>query len=910
MEQLDYYTLQVAASTVMLCTLLTVLIFWRKQAERPGALYWVHGIWLYAIAFFLFVLQPAQARPVIGPLIQGGLIASCVWFLLGLYLNLGRKPPYLVGYLVIAVSMLFSLWADYTAVSRRLIVMVSAAEMAIALLFSFALLMQHIARTHSYPRLLQLPEFKTALAFLGYGLYEAWQFGFLLLSNDFNFVTGAKLFMVTPVFIAGLTFCFIFAAYTVLESNLASLLEKVQRDSELRERSLQNRWLLALENAHAGAWELDLDNMTFKMSAQLASLIGLQNREFEMDFNSALQNLHPDDREHYLADIRRVEAGETSRFDSEYRIKHSDGSYLWVSSRGKMIESNEGSTGKVLSGTSNDISESKANLQQLENAIKESQDARLAAIQANKAKSTFLANISHEIRTPMNAIMGFSQLLIDDPTLSAKQRENLDIIQSSSQHLLSLIEDVLNLSRIESGHASIRPQAVEPLHFFKDLAAFFYKRPQRSGVAFVTHFDGPWPILVFDPKCIRQICINLLSNAFKFTYRGSVSFNTGLQRNSDGTLSLLIEVRDTGIGMSEEEQQHIFDAFVQANQGESLDGYGLGLSICKTLIAQMNGKLELESRPQQGTTFSVMIPVEQAVNEQALPGTDSQQAAEIMLPQKHFTLLIVDDIESNRKLLNRLLEDTGFQILEANNAASAMELIKQQHPDLVLLDIRMPHMAGDELLNYMKQSSELQKIPVIAITANAIEGEKERLLALGADDFISKPFTRSDVKQRISRILYSKDRARAKELHPRENVPLAQQATAQAGHSILLVDDNRANLQLLLSQLRHLGFSADIAANGEEGLQQYRQQRHSLVFSDCSMPVMDGFEMTRLIRAHEKQAADGREAIVIGITGSPEEWRNRCIESGMNHVLGKPLLLNSLRSTLTSFNVTANTQSA
>jgi CheY-like chemotaxis protein len=225
------------------------------------------------------------------------------------------------------------------------------------------------------------------------------------------------------------------------------------------------------------------------------------------------------------------------------------------------------------------------------------------------------------------------------------------------------------------------------------------------------------------------------------------------------------------------------------------------------------------------------------------------------------TLALESRPEAGSHLLVRLLENSGNNIVEASTARPALALMRKQHPDLVLMDIHMPLMSGDEVIQLMKGNTVLAPIPVIAITTNAVEAERERLLAIGAQDFISK----------------------------------------QPAATILVVDDNRANQQLLLSQLQHLGLSADVAANGEQGYAMYHDKRHQLVFSDCNMPVMDGFAMTQLIRNDEKATGLNSHCIVIGITGSPEEFRQRCFDCGMDHVIGKPLLLNTLRDSLHKF---------
>jgi CheY-like chemotaxis protein len=515
----------------------------------------------------------------------------------------------------------------------------------------------------------------------------------------------------------------------------------------------------------------------------------------------------------------------------------------------------------------------------------------------------------------MNAIMGFSQLLMDDKTLTGKQRENLEIITSSSQHLLALIEDVLNLSRIESGHLNIQPIGVDPKAFFQELSNFFQKRPLKPGVAFNTVIASEWPpALNFDPKCVRQVCFNLLSNAFKFTSSGTVTLNVALASPDNQTRTLKIQVTDTGMGISEDEQKTIFDAFVQSSQGTNFDGYGLGLSICKGLVTQMGGTIKLESRLSEGSCFTVSLPVTLA--ELITPANDPH----VELPAhssiaKLFKLLIVDDIESNRKLLIRLLENSGYSILEAANAKAALEIVENQQPDLVMMDIRMPVMNGDEALKKMRKNPSLAKIPVIAITANAVEGERERLLEMGAAAFISKPFSRTEVFQTITRVLHAASKTQIVSLPespPQQpttvattskNVVSKNTISTIKSPSILVVDDNKANLQLLTSQLAHLGLSADVAHDGEEGYQLFTQKKYDLIFSDCHMPVLDGFELASRIRHFEMENDKNSHAVIIAITGSPEEFRTKCFQCGMDDVIGKPLLLNTLKRNLEKFNL-------
>jgi CheY-like chemotaxis protein len=420
--------------------------------------------------------------------------------------------------------------------------------------------------------------------------------------------------------------------------------------------------------------------------------------------------------------------------------------------------------------------------------------------------------------------------------------------------------------------------------------------------------------------------LNLLSNALKFTERGSVTFKVSVKLQDSQQGELVIEVIDTGVGISDEDKPIIFDAFEQKLSGALAEGYGLGLTICKNLVKQLGGKLELESQLNRGSTFRISLPVQIKVSGQtnllATPATAPVVRHDVSQRPK---LLIVDDIESNRKLLRRLLDGFSFSLQEASTARDALRLMESWTPDLVMMDIRMPHMSGDEAITVMKRTPSLARIPVIAISANAMEGEKERLMEIGAEDFISKPFFRDEIYNKIIKILESSG---ASSMTSASDVSLLAKAAAEtppnpslavseatfegtkdvnvsarpqvpAGETtILIVDDNSANQQLLLSQLKALGLAAELAGNGHSGLEKVRQKHYSIIFADCSMPVMNGFEMTREIRKYEKAVEKRDASLIIAVTGSPEEFRDQCTEAGMDDIIGKPLMLRTLRATL------------
>lgn len=448
---------------------------------------------------------------------------------------------------------------------------------------------------------------------------------------------------------------------------------------------------------------------------------------------------------------------------------------------------------------------------------------------------------------------------------------------------------------------------VDTLGLFREIAQLFSRSMVKAGVDFVFQADpGLPPSITTDQKGLRQICINLISNALKFTEHGTVTLRVSCKQLTRSEALLQLSVQDTGIGMTEAEQAVIFNAFEQTRYGSAqvAEGVGLGLYICKNIVAVLGGRIDVSSSPGKGSCFTATLPV-------GLPLTqhvqDTATAADTGLRLGPGTqrVLIVDDIDSNRKLLQRLLHTSGLELHEANSADAALALLPQLQPDLILMDIRMPGKSGDTAIAEIRQLPGCDRLPIIAVTANAMEGERERLLELGATDFISKPFRRDEVFSKIAGVLQlepgkrhaatgSNQAAPPRELQPD---PVRSPASAdQSAPAILVIDDNQANLQLLSSQLKTLGLTAEVSEDAEHALQRWRERRHVLVFVDCAMPRMNGFEFTRALRELEDREPAGTERCrIIAITGSPEEYHPECLAAGMDEVLGKPLLINTLR---------------
>ncbi len=367
--------------------------------------------------------------------------------------------------------------------------------------------------------------------------------------------------------------------------------------------------------------------------------------------------------------------------------------------------------------------------------------AKAEAERANRAKSSFLANMSHEIRTPMNSILGFSELLLRDNSLSAQQRQYLDNINRSGEYLLALINDILDLSKIEAGQTVRNSDRFELIPFVHELERMFRVRMEGKGLQYSVEISLPLPVtIVTDKGKLRQILINLLGNAQKFTKSGQVSLHVGAQPEGDGQWRLQCRVRDTGVGMAPEELPWIFHSFEQAQSGREHGGTGLGLTITQNYVRLLGGEIAVQSEVGVGSEFSFWIRVAEvsSTGESSELSVPSIGRIPIGLPAPR--ILIVDDDQLNRQLLVRLLESIGFATREAGNGQEGFEAFLAWHPDLILMDLRMPLLNGCEAIRRIRAHEAGEGIPIIAMTASVLDESRRDAAQYGADELLLKPF--------------------------------------------------------------------------------------------------------------------------------------------------------------------------
>ena len=383
--------------------------------------------------------------------------------------------------------------------------------------------------------------------------------------------------------------------------------------------------------------------------------------------------------------------------------------------------------------------------QELKTAKEGADEARAAAEIANQAKSTFLANMSHELRTPLNTILGFSRMLARDPGTSARQNEMLDIINRSGEHLLSMVDDVLSLSRIEAGRVELNQETFTLTQMLADIGRIFKSRAEGKGLQFSLELDPSLsPNLLGDSGKLRQVLTNLLENAVKYTQEGDIWLRAGVQPipQDPSRVVLQLEVEDTGPGIPRDQLESVFEAFVQVEgmpKGEG--GTGLGLTISKSLVEIMGGEMVVESGLGEGTQFRIRIPMGLTEAVAAVPGEElAAEVVGLQPGQSARRILVVDDNRENRMLLTNLIAPVGFKVKEAINGQEAIALFKDWRPDFIWMDMRMPVMDGYAATKEIRSLPGGEMVRIVAVTASVLDEQRDEILASGCDDLVSKPF--------------------------------------------------------------------------------------------------------------------------------------------------------------------------
>ncbi len=466
--------------------------------------------------------------------------------------------------------------------------------------------------------------------------------------------------------------------------------------------------------------------------------------------------------------------------------------------------------------------------------------AKESAEAANRAKSAFLANMSHEIRTPMNAILGYSQLMLRDPALGTEAKGNLNIINRSGDHLLGLINDILDMSKIEAGRVVLQPVTFDVSGFLKDLAAMFQFRAGAKGLGFeVIEGEGCVRNIVADEGKIRQALMNLLGNAVKFTEHGWVKMQVSINQSAGSQLRLSASVEDTGVGIAAEEQSKLFRPFAQTQSGlNTQTGTGLGLAISREYARLMGGDITMSSDLGKGTIFQFEIPVLEGQGCPAVKRKESRRVLSLLPGQVAQRLLIVDDDQNNRDWLNKLLTSVGFLVQEAENGQTAIQIWEEWRPQMILMDIRMPIMDGLEATRRIRASQAGDAPVIIAVSASALDDDRNHVIQCGVDDFVSKPCREDELLEKIRvrlgvSYLYAGDQ-------------LSQQMESVAALASALNGEILTRLPLeLMDQLRHAVLNGE---NDQLDKLIGKVMEQDLSFAGALRNLADNYEYDALIK--------------------------------------------------------------
>jgi len=450
-----------------------------------------------------------------------------------------------------------------------------------------------------------------------------------------------------------------------------------------------------------------------------------------------------------------------------------------------------------------DITERKLLDQVLQEKNVELEKAKESAEIANRAKSAFLASMSHEIRTPMNAILGFSQLMMRDHGLTPIQTKHLQTINRSGEHLLALINDILEISKIEAGRATLNPVPFDLSSMLDEISMMFRLRADEKKLRCLVNRVGDLPKCVIgDENKLRQVFINLIGNAIKFTRKGGISVRVGIKARSGRSLRLMAEVEDTGMGIAEDEIKKLFRPFEQTASGKKIQtGTGLGLAISREFVRLMGGEISASSQLGKGSIFRFEIDIKEGCEADLGTKVLPRRVEGLQPGQKVIRVLIVDDKEDNRALLFQMLGRIGFDVREAVDGRQAVQEFEQWRPHLILMDTRMPVMDGYEAIKRIRVSDGGKKVKIISVTASAFAEDRKKALGIGADDFLGKPFREEVLLEKI-RALLAIEYVYADE-------PAARKIE-QAGEDSLLKEQVAALPETLTGELHDATLSADL----------------------------------------------------------------------------------------------------
>jgi two-component system sensor histidine kinase/response regulator len=645
----------------------------------------------------------------------------------------------------------------------------------------------------------------------------------------------------------------------------------------------ERRMNLALDAGQMGTFELDLATDTSVRSLRHDQIFGYTTLQPEWGVKSLPACVIPED----LADVRQAfdDGLRTGAFKMDCRIRWPDSSLHWISAQGRVDRDAHG-VPATISGVVRDTTDAKT-------AEAELRAAKDAAEEANRAKSEFLANMSHEIRTPMNGVIGMTDLVLDTD-LTSDQRDNLRIVKSSADALLAVINDILDFSKIEAGKLELDPIDFDPRDAIGDTANAVALKAHQKGLELIVDVGAAVPQrLRGDPGRLRQILVNLLGNAIKFTKQGEVALRVTVETATPENVFLHFSVRDTGIGIPLDRQQRIFEAFTQADGSttRTYGGTGLGLTISSQLVQLMGGRIWVESEAGKGSMFHFTVSFA------LVKGLDPATVVPDEVDLQDLPVLVVDDNATNRRLLEEMLLTWRMVPTLTSKVPDALAALRAAQEAgtpfrLVLSDVQMPEADGFALVQAIKQDPAIAGVTVVMLTSGGRSGDAARCRELGIAAYLHKPIKRSELRGAVLLAL----RGRSAERDRPAMVTRHSLREARKRARILLVEDSPVSQMATTRLLENRGHTVVVANNGKEALAILDDPAcmgFGCVLMDVQMPEMGGFECTARIR--EKEKITGLHLPIIAMTAHAMRGDGaRCLAAGMDAYMSKPVQRDAL----------------
>lgn len=695
--------------------------------------------------------------------------------------------------------------------------------------------------------------------------------------------------------LTGVIFSVLLAGITYLLQRTAQHISRI-RKSKVELQNEKQRLASIIQGINAGTWEWDLQTHTAVVNETWAALIGYELRELEpITLDTWRKLTHPDDLPLCDKKLKEHLQGQAHIYEAELRMRHKDGHWVWIQDIGQVITFSANGKPLKMYGTHTDISDSKKTAndllitnEELKNTVAKANAMATEAAIANNAKSEFLASMSHEIRTPMNGIIGMLGLLLRE-SLNEKQAHFATLAQNSAKSLLTLINDILDFSKIEAGKMELESIPFDIHKFFSETAAPLALKAQEQGLELMIDYSGiPRCNVVGDPGRLRQIIINLVGNAIKFTERGFIKITPELTNEGD-IAELKCGVSDTGIGIPNDKLHSLFESFTQvdASTTRKYGGTGLGLAICQKLCQLMQGRIIVSSEIGQGSDFTFYAQL-------GIADTQPKPMPWLDLAAHH--VLVVDGCAPQRKQVVSMLNSWRAKTYEADNMDAAVSILKDQRGgiDIAVINMQLPNASGTELGMRIAQMPEYQKQARILLTTQGQRGDNQSFANLGFHAAVTKPVSPSSLFNTLMHLLTGNYGNGDFISVSSSSMPVATQVLTRKVCRVLLVEDNPINQEVAQGLLQDMGLTVALANNGNEAIRALATSPSDVppfqaVLMDCQMPLMDGYEATRQIRSGAAGKHYQNVPIIAMTANAMTGDKEKCLRAGMNDYVSKPI---------------------